>query len=233
MSPAMRRVWPLLALVLAGTCAFLLWQNARLRGRRVRSVDRPAATQAAAAVETEAEARPRQAQEIARALEETLPDTGDEEPPPVPRRRHWAVEFFSPKPGENLIAYRDRVLPVVQAAALPQRNRVARNRMQFEEAARLDEAQKRELDAAVDEAGEAIKDRIMQGVLSGEVNPRVKASTGVAFARDVLDLADGANRRFRASLRPDQQAVLDQSPFDVADYLFFKVRWEDMLGVTE
>ena len=60
----------------------------------------------------------------------------------------------------------------------------------------------------------------------------VKPSTGVAFARDVLDLADHANSRFSASLRDDQRAALATSRFDVADYLLFSTRWEDMLGVT-
>ena len=229
----MRRLWPGLAFALAAGCAFLLWQNARLRSRRPRAEAQPA-QETAAAEHAVDEPRPRRPEEVTAAIAESLPAPDDEaEPPPAPRRRHWAVEFFSPKPGENLIAYRDRVLPVVQAAAQPQRNRVARGRKQFEDAARLDEAQKRELDASVDEAGEAIKDRIMQGVLSGEVNLRTKPSTGVAFARDILDLADGANRRFRASLRPDQLELYDQGSFDVVDYLFFKVRWEDMLGVTE
>jgi hypothetical protein len=50
----------------------------------------------------------------------------------------------------------------------------------------------------------------------------------VTFARDVLDYADGANRRFRAGLTDRQNEILDASTFDVADYLLFSTRWEDL-----
>jgi hypothetical protein len=79
-----------------------------------------------------------------------------------------------------------------------------------------------------------MKDRIMQGFLSGELDPsKMKPSGAVAFARDMLDLADGANRKFRSTLRPDQASVLDSNRFDVDEYLVFSTRWEDLLGVTE
>jgi hypothetical protein len=231
----MCRLWPALALLLAVGCLVLGWQNAGLRRRRARLALGSPAKESALTRPGDVE-RPRRPEEVTAALKEGLPEAADgdgAEPPRQPPRRHWLVEFFSPKPGENPIAYRDRVLPVVQAAAQPQRNRVVRQRREFEEAARLDETQKRELDAAVSEAGEAIKDRVMQGVLSGEIGPRTKPAAGVAFARDVLDLADGANRRFVGTLRSDQQAALEASRFDVTDYLLFSVRWEDMLGVTQ
>ncbi|MCA9677980.1 MAG: hypothetical protein KC464_23345, partial [Myxococcales bacterium] len=130
--------------------------------------------------------------------------------------------------------YRDRMLPVAQAAIAPQRARVQRARDAFVAAAHLDDAQRAELDAAVDDAGAMIQDRVMQGVLSGDLLPgRFKPSTGVALARDVLGTVDDANQRFLATLRDDQRATLAEHPFDVADYLVFSVRWEDMLGVPE
>src|SRR4030095_12631267 len=97
----------------------------------------------------------------------------------------------------------------------------------FIQEARLSDAQQRELDAAVGEAGDQIKDRIYQGILSGELGPRTKASSGVALARDILDLADAANRRFRGALSPGQQAALDGSRFDLVASLVFSERWED------
>jgi hypothetical protein len=120
---------------------------------------------------------------------------------------------------------------VVQAVAAPQRARVARWRDDFSRAAHLTDAQTRELDATVSAASEQLKDRILQGVLSGELGPRTKASAGVAFARDVADVALAADQRFRASLGSEQLAALDASRFDLVDYLFFATRWEDMLGV--
>jgi hypothetical protein len=59
-----------------------------------------------------------------------------------------------------------------------------------------------------------------------------KPTTSVTLARDVLDAVDKANRRFEASLREDQRAALAAHPFDVADYLLFSTRWEDMIGAN-
>ncbi len=144
------------------------------------------------------------------------------------------LKWFAPRPDEDLLAYRDRLVPLAQAAVAPHRERVQRGRASFEEAAHLDARQRGELDAAVDEAGTVIQERIMQGVLSGELMPgQLKASAGVAFVGDVLDAVEGANTRFTSSLRDDQREVLATHPFDVADYLLFSVRWEDMLGVAE
>jgi hypothetical protein len=156
--------------------------------------------------------------------------------PPLPIRRdpHWLVRFFTPRPDEHLLDYRDRVLPVVQAAAASQRARVSRNLERFSQEAGLSVAQRRALDTAVGEAADAIQDRVVQAVLAGEIlPPRLKPSGGVAFARDVLDEMDRAHRRFADSLTGGQREQLAASSFDVVDYLVFSTRWEDMLGVTE
>lgn len=168
-------------------------------------------------------------------------DEGEEEPPlptgPNLRQQiadHWAVRFLTPQPGETLLDYRDRVVPVAQLAVAPHRTRVAESRRRFVEAAALDERQQQALDAAVERAASDIQDHVMQSVLSGELMPpRVRPARAVAFARDVLDLLDRANREFRATLTSSQLAALDESGFDVIDYLVFSTRWEDLLGVVE
>ena len=162
---------------------------------------------------------------------EWSPEDDIEPPRPEP---HWLVKFFTPRPGEDMLDYRDRVLPVVQAVVEPQRIRVAENWREFADSARLDDRQRAEMTAAVDQAVESLVDQAFQGVLSGEIlPPNLKPSVGVAFARDLLDTVDGANRRFRAVLSPHQLEILDRSRFDIADYLVFATRWEDLLGVTQ
>jgi hypothetical protein len=147
---------------------------------------------------------------------------------------HWAVRFLTPHPGESILDYRDRVVPVAQLAVAPHRKRVAESRRRFAEAAALDARQQQVLDTAVQRAADDIKDHVMQGVLSGELlPPHVRPASAVAFARDVLDLLDRANREFRAALSHEQLAHLDAGGFDVIDYLFFSTRWEDVLGVVE
>lgn len=181
-------------------------------------------------------ARPARA---ARTAEQPWDEREDEAPPMGPDLRqqiagHWVVRFLTPQPGETLLDYRDRVVPAAQLAVAPHRTRVAENRRRFVEAAALDDAQQQALDAAVQRAAGDIQDHVMQSVLSGELMPpRLRPARAVAFARDVLDMLDRANREFRGTLSGSQLAVLDESGFDVIDYLVFSTRWEDLLGVVE
>jgi hypothetical protein len=144
----------------------------------------------------------------------------------------WAL-WLAPHPGESMLDYRDRIVPLAQAAVAPQRARVARGRDDFAKAANLDSQQRAQLDAAAQEAATAIQDKVMGSLMSGDLMPaHFKPMTGVALARDVLDTIDHANQRFMSTLREDQKAALAQHPFDFADYLLFSTRWEDALGVT-
>lgn len=144
----------------------------------------------------------------------------------------WTL-WLAPQPGEGMLSYRDRMLPLAQAAVAPHRNRVARGRDDFAAKVGLDANQRTELDAAVQEAQAQIQDKVMGALLAGELAPKnFKPMTGVSLARDVLDSVDKANARFMATLREDQKATLGQHPFDFADYLLFSARWEDALGVT-
>lgn len=142
----------------------------------------------------------------------------------------WVL-WLAPQPGEHLLDYRDRIVPLAQAAVAPHRSRVVRGRDDFAQVAGLNTTQVAELDAAVDEAATAIQERVLGAALGGELMPSTfKPTTGVALARDVLDAVDQAQRRFDASLRDDQRDALARHPFDVADYLLFHTRWEDMIG---
>ena len=145
----------------------------------------------------------------------------------------WVL-WLAPQPGEDLLHYRDRLVPLAQTAVAPHRARVARGRDDFAAVAKLDAHQRAELDAAVTEAAEAIQDRVFSSLLGGELHPsRLKPTTAIALGRDLLNAVDGANQRFARSLRDDQRAALAAHPFDVADYLVFSTRWEDALGVSE
>jgi hypothetical protein len=144
----------------------------------------------------------------------------------------WTL-YFAPMPGESMLSYRDRMLPLAQAALAPHRARVARGRDDFAKVAGLDAQQRAQLDGAVQEAATQIEDKVMNAVMAGDLSPSsFKPMTGVTLARDVLDTVDRANQRFISSLREDQKAKLAEHPFDFADYLLFSARWEDALGVT-
>lgn len=144
----------------------------------------------------------------------------------------WAMRL-APHPGENLVAYRDRMVPLAKAAVAPHRVRVARGRDEFAAIANLDPRQRAELEAAVRDAAAQIQDRVIDAALGGELSPAsFKPMTAVALVRDVLDAVDQANKRFLGSLRDDQRAKLAQHPFDFADYLVFSTKWEEALGIN-
>lgn len=143
------------------------------------------------------------------------------------------VAWFAPKPGEDMLAYRDRMVPLAQAAVAPHRNRVAKSRDNLAQQIGLDSRQRAELDAAVDETASAITDRVLNGFLGGEFSPSTfKPMTGIAAAKDILDAIDRGNRRFLMSLREDQRSTLAAHPFDFADYMVFSHRWEEALGIA-
>jgi hypothetical protein len=111
-------------------------------------------------------------------------------------------------------------------AIAPQRARVARMRDAFP----LDTRQRTELDTAVQETATAIEQRIATAIADGELRPATfKPMTGVAIARDVLDIVDRGNARFATSLDAGQRAQLAANHFDFADYLLFSTHWEDAL----
>ncbi len=142
----------------------------------------------------------------------------------------WAM-WFAPQPGEDLLAYRDRVVPFAQRAIAPQRARVARVRDDFAQLAHLDQHQLAELDGATKDAASAIENRLVSAVMDGEISMATKPMAGVELARELLDDVDHQNKRFLAALTDDQRAQLEQNPFDFGDYLLFSTPWEEALGV--
>ncbi len=145
----------------------------------------------------------------------------------------WAMHLL-PQRGENLLAYRDRIVPLAQVALAPHRARVARGRDELAKAVNLDAKQQADLDAGIQETAREIQDRLLGAALGGDFSPQTfKPMTGVAVARDVLDIVVRANQRFVATLRDDQRVAMAAHPFDFGDYLVFATRWEDALGYTD
>jgi hypothetical protein len=142
----------------------------------------------------------------------------------------WALRL-APQRGETARAYRDRILPLAELAVAPQRARVARFRDDF---AALDPHQRTELDAAVADAAKAIQERVLTALAAGQLRPATfKPMTGVALARDVLDIVDRGNTRFQGALTQNQRTQLASHRFDFADYLLFTAHWEDALHVLD
>jgi hypothetical protein len=225
--------WRNLSLLLAALCAFQTWRGCQRAPSSSQVAD--AAECAPAPSNTRSRSRsswdePAAARE--RAKEEPEDTAGSGLSFNGFKLPAWTL-WLAPHPGENMLAYRDRMLPLAQAALAPHRSRVARGRDDFAAKVGLDGQQREKLDAAVQDAAGTIQDKVMSALLGGELTPSTfKPMTGVALARDVLDSIDRANQRFMSTLRDDQRATLAQHPFDFADYLLFSARWEDALCVT-
>lgn len=223
--------WRNIALVLAAICVYQRWQSCTHECGSspavVTSVERRSMAHTASV------ARPAPAP----------PSLDEPAPPAAPgaagaggksfhgfRIPAWAMRL-TPQPGETLRAYRDRMLPLAELAVAPQRARVARLRDDF---GHLDAHQRAELDADVADTARAIQDRVARALAAGELRPATLAPmTGVALARDVLDLVDRGNTRFLTTLRPDQRTSLASHRFDFADYLLFTAHWEDALRALD
>lgn len=219
--------WRSAALLAGGLAAVLGWQNSCLRHRRSSAATRARRDGATA---PEAPASPAAAVAHAdTANKESEPFDEEGEPAPA---RNWELELVRPHPGEDLAAYRDRVLPIAQAVIAPQRTRVAAVRQRVAAAAKLNARQLAELDAAVGEAADSIVNRVWDAIGSGEVWPRLRPAAGVALAADLLTTVVGADRRFRAALSEEQLETVDREGFDIADYLLFSVPWEERFGLV-
>jgi hypothetical protein len=212
--------WRNTAMVLAAICGYQRYQSCTHATAPIE----PAASEARPAHATTASATPPPALPAAPSLDPAVAPSGKSFYGfKVPA---WALRL-APQRGETPRAYRDRILPLAQAAIAPQRARVARMRDDF---ARLDPHQRAELDAAVADAATAIQARVMTAFTSGELRPATfKPMAGVAIARDVLDIVDRGNTRFLGSLTADQRTELASHRFDFADYLLFTTHWEDAL----
>ena len=215
--------WRTLSFVLGVACC---WQTWRACNRPA-----PAVTQAECAPIEAPRERDRGNEHRERATSHAVSAAAPDGSPVFGMKLPSWTRPLLPQPGEDLRAYRDRMIPLAQLAVAPQRSRVARSSDDFARAVNLDERQRAELDAAVSETATAIQDRVFDAVLSGDLMPAsFKPMAGVAVARDVLDLVDRGNKRFVSQLREDQRGALAKHPFDFADYLLFSTKWEDAIS---
>jgi hypothetical protein len=215
--------WRNTALVLAAICVYQRWQGCSNDASPIEpAAPAPAVHHVAT---TPASAAP------------ALPDPPAHGDAAAPGKRFhgfqvpaWALRL-APQRGETPRAYRDRILPLAELAIAPQRARVARFRDDF---AAFDAHQRAELDGAVADAAKAIQDRVLAALAAGQLRPATfKPMTGVALARDVLDIVDRGNTRFQGALTPDQRTQLASHRFDFADYLLFTAHWEDALHILD
>lgn len=221
--------WRNVALVLGAVCIYQTWRSCGSTEERV--IDKPVVAECDTTTVQRSTSWDQPTSKTAR--NSGAPDMpGDGPRLGAIKLPAWSL-WLMPHPGENMLDYRDRMVPLAQTALAPHRARVARSREDFAARADLDAEQRAQLDGAVQDAAGQIQDKLMSSFMAGDLSPSTfKPMTGVSLARDVLDIVDSANKRFVSTLREDQRTKMAQHPFDFADYLVFSARWEDALGVT-
>lgn len=229
--------WRTLAAVLGLSTVVLGWHNCNLRGRlaRVSSAKHAAQT-----------ARDRPARDLAPPSDRDrhpgdADGAGDGDgdgalapsaarPLRLPGDLPALLARFAPEPGEDMLAYRDRVVPEATRFLRPQRQRVDRNLAAFSDEAGLDDEVVAALHEAADRTAERLRDRVIDGVLSGELLPPYRAATVVTTANAFTAILADYVAEIRGGLSDAQLEVLGASAFDPVDYLLFATRWEEMLG---
>lgn len=144
----------------------------------------------------------------------------------------WVADFVRPRPGEGLLEYRDRLVPVAQLAIAPHRAAAERTLEGSAARAGLGAAERGEIDDIIERAQRQLERRVREAVFGGELfGPDARPIDGVRFARDLLDVVLAADAAVGAALTPAQRRALDEGGFDVAVYLLVATRWERLVGV--
>ncbi len=145
------------------------------------------------------------------------------------RRQQWLREMLGRAEGETDQAYRERVAPMIELALSRPRQRVEERRAEFEAAAELTEEQRAEFDQALTDARAELVGVASQAITVGDLTPYRRNTAGVLRTVGVAaGVLDGFDARVRGTLRPDQASLLDQTGFDLIEYIGFTTPWETL-----
>jgi Spy/CpxP family protein refolding chaperone len=143
------------------------------------------------------------------------------------RRQQRLRELLGRAESETEEAYRARLAPMIEMALARPRQRVEERRAEFEAAAELTPEQRAGLDSALGDARADLVATISEAVTAGDLTPYRRNTAGVLRAVGAAaGVAEGFDARIRQSLTPEQAAILDQTGFDLIEYLGVTVPWE-------
>ena len=87
----------------------------------------------------------------------------------------------------------------------------------------------RQLDAMIKDTQSELISVTNQAIESGQLTPYRRNTAGIAgFVGGAATIAESADQRFRQLLSPDQVAAMEQSGFDMIEYLAFTSPWESV-----
>jgi hypothetical protein len=145
------------------------------------------------------------------------------------RRQKRLRDLLGRGPAETEEQYRARVAPLVAMTLIRPRQRLEDKRTEFETAAEVSPEQRGELDRAIADARTELVTLASQAVASGELTPYRRNSVGLLnFVGGVAGIADGFDVRVRGILGAEQLGLLEQTGFDLIEYLGFTTPWESV-----
>lgn len=166
-----------------------------------------------------------------RAARDAKPDpspTGDDSRESRREQRQKFIRMMLGRlDGESDEAYRARVAPLVTFALARPRERFEQRRKDFEAAAELTPEQHDELDRAVADAHGELLALANKSIAAGDLTPYKRNPRGVlAFLGGAVTTVDTVDARLKKSLSPQQLELMDQTGFDLVEYLGVTAPWE-------
>lgn len=239
----MRRSTLALAAVLVVSLAatFWLWRdNRRLRGElddAQVAAAAPAADPAGAEPSDDESGGPTA---MAQSFLRGLSRAGDRERPQLPgapttrmeRRLRWQQrikDLLGRRPGESDQDYRDRVVPLVELGLARPRAQVADARKAAEEAAKITDDQKKQIDAILDETYGEVMELTNQAVQQGQLSPYERNWTGLLEHAGTLGGVLGSTEsRLGQVLSPEQRRIIYDLGFEWGEYIGATTPWEGL-----
>ena len=241
----MRALLAGLSVALLATSLWLWRDNRRLREelalRPATATPAVATPEAASATADESPERPRRDTPrggarllgmVARLMTGPPPADDTQRPAEVPesrrdRRQQFLRSTLGRADGETDEQYRERVVPLMQTMLSRPRQRVEDQRAEFETAAELTPEQRTGFDQALADARNELVGLASKAVTAGELTPYRRNSLGLLnFVGGAAAIVDGFDARFRQLLGPEQVGLLEDTGFDVIEYLGFTTQWE-------
>ena len=148
------------------------------------------------------------------------------------RRRNgprWMRMILGRGEGETDEQYRERVAPLITDRLSGPRDRMNEERTAFEQAANVTADQKAAMDQAFQDAYGELIDHANGAIQAGDLTPYKRNIRGVlSFAAGAETIVDGLDTKMNGILTPEQQAAMQESGFDLVEYMAVTAPWETL-----
>jgi hypothetical protein len=225
--------------VIASAVAVWLWRDNR--ALRAELDARPAAAEAASAVEAPAEkAVQRQGgvtsflRGLGRASDRERPalKEGQPEESRAERRRRRQEELramLGRDVDESAQDYRARVAPMIQTALAVPRTRLEEARRDAEKVARVTAEQRARIDSLFADVSRETLALTNEAIASGDLTPYERNYAGVlSWAGGLGAILGSTQTRMGEILSDEQRAAMSDAGFEWAEYFGVKIPWEDL-----